>query len=61
MVFDRLAESVAKQLEAEWQVRSRAVMGMRDVLVEAERSRGHTFLTWTQLESQTLQHLNASG
>lgn len=59
--LDRLAESVAKQLDAEWQVPSRAAMGMRDVLLEAERARGHTFLTWSELEAQTLQHMNASG
>ena len=36
-------------------------MGMHDVLLDAARQRGHTFLTWDQLQQQALQHLNASG
>ena len=56
-----MAESVARQLEADDQLWSRAAMGMHDVLLDAARQRGHTFLTWDQLQQQALQHLNASG
>ena len=59
----RKTENVAVQLNLEghesWP--SRAVMAMNDVLLESSRKYGHSFLPWSQLKDQTLQHLQSSG
>lgn len=57
----RMGDSVAACLEVDPQLPSRAAMAMSDVLLAASRDRGHTFLSWEQLQEQSLQYLNSTG
>jgi hypothetical protein len=43
------------------QLPSRAAMAMVDMLLDAGRQEGHSFLPWDQLETKSLAHLNAAG
>ncbi len=63
MRLRRKAEAVARALgwKDEVQLPSRAAMGMVDKLLDAARQSGHSFLTWEQLQAQTLAHLNAGA
>lgn len=58
----RQAESVATMMgfkDDEHQLHSRAAMAMVDVLLEAGRQGGHSYLKWDQLQARALAHLNA--
>ena len=45
--------------EDEHNLDSRASMAMVDVLLEAGRQGGHSYLKWDQLQARSLAHLNA--
>ena len=60
----RQAESVAREMgleEEKHNLDSRAAMAMVDVLLEAGRQGGHSYLKWDQLQARALAHLNAGG
>ena len=40
---------------------SRGAMAIRDVLLDAAKKNGHSYLPWKQLKAAAFQYLNASG
>ena len=54
---------MAKRLAIEdfGQKPSRAAMAIVDMLLEASRQKGHTYMLWDQLQQSALHHLNSTG